>query len=118
MLITPRKIKKFYIKFIFSANIQNNELLEIFLSTNGRVQNQIGQFLAKRIVQAYTQNEDFRIYVVIPCVPGMNGRLEENTAAGQEVILHLTYESILRNDNSIRAYCRDNGVPGHDWDGF
>ena len=26
----------------------------------------------------------------------MNGRLEENTAAGQEVILHLTYESICR----------------------
>ena len=27
---------------------------------------------------------------------GMNGRLEKNTAAGQEVILHLTYESICR----------------------
>ena len=49
-----------------------------------RVKNKIGLCLAKRIVQAHENKEQFKIYVVIPCVPGMNGRLELNTAAGQE----------------------------------
>ena len=43
-------------------------------------QNQIGCCLAERIVQAHNQNEDFKIYIVIPSVPGVNGILENNTA--------------------------------------
>ena len=46
----------------------------------------------------------------------MNGRLEKNTAAGQEVILHLTYESISRGEHSIKAYCLRNGV--QDWEKY
>ena len=37
---------------------------------NGRVKNQIGRYLAARIVQAYENNEEFKIYVIIPSVPG------------------------------------------------
>ena len=47
---------------------------------NKIIQNQIGCCLAERIVQAHNQNEDFKIYIVIPSVPGVNGILENNTA--------------------------------------
>ena len=44
------------------------------------IQNQIGRCLAERIIQAHNKNEDFKIYIVIPSVPGVNGILENNTA--------------------------------------
>ena len=66
------------------------------------LQNSIGEALAKRIVRAYRGNEQFKIYIVIPCVPGMNGKLEENNAQAQEVIIHLTMESINRGKSSIK----------------
>ena len=46
----------------------------------------------------------------------MNGRLEENTAQAQEVIIHLTMESISRGKSSIKVYCDEHGVPNYlDW---
>jgi len=63
-----------------------NQFFVTAAGENKRVKNQIGRFLAERIVRAHQNREQFKIYVVIPCVPGMNGRLEENTAAGQEGI--------------------------------
>ena len=66
------------------------------------LQNSIGEALAKRIVRASRGNEQFKIYIVIPCVPGMNGKLEENNAQAQEVIIHLTMESINRGKSSIK----------------
>ncbi len=58
--------------------------------------------MAKRIVRAFRGDEQFKIYIVIPCVPGMNGKLEENKAQAQEVIIHLTMESINRGKSSIK----------------
>ena len=53
-------------------------------------------------MKAHRGNEQFKIYIVIPCVPGMNGKLEENNAQAQEVIIHLTMESINRGKSSIK----------------
>ena len=100
-------------KYIF---IENQFFVTSSDNESSRVQNQIGRFLGERVARACRDNEEFKIYIVIPCVPGMNGRLEKNTAAGQEVILHLTYESISRGEHSIKAYCLRNGV--QDWEKY
>ena len=67
-------------KFIFIEN-------QFFVTSTGKEQtgaeNTIGEALARRVVKAERGNEEFKIYIVIPCVPGMNGRLEENTAQAQ-----------------------------------
>ena len=44
--------------------------------------NQIGMALAKKIVESVEAESTFKIYIVIPAVPGMPGRFEKNT--GQE----------------------------------
>ena len=50
------------------------------------IQNQIGRCLAERIIQAHNKNEDFKIYIVIPSVPGVNGILENNTAQEKFIV--------------------------------
>ena len=50
------------------------------------LQNQIGRCLAERIIQAHNKNEDFKIYIVIPSVPGVNGILENNTAQEKFIV--------------------------------
>ena len=57
------------------------------------IQNQIGRCLAERIIQAHNKNEDFKIYIVIPSVPGVNGILENNTAQEKfiDVIIELNH---------------------------
>ena len=58
-------------KFIF---IENQFFVTSSNERNGRVKNQIGRYLAARIVQAYENNEEFKIYVIIPSVPGKAGK--------------------------------------------
>ena len=100
-------------KFIFIEN-------QFFVTSTGNAQtgaqNQIGRALADRVVKASRNQENFKIYIVIPCVPGMNGRLEENNAQAQEVLIHLTMESINRGKSSIKGHIEDNGV--HDWENY
>lgn len=93
-------------RFIFIEN-------QFFVTTTGDYklddslpQNQIALFLCDRIIKAFRKGEQFRVYIVIPCIPGSGGSLEENTAAGQEILLHITYESICRHENSIYEYLR------------
>ena len=50
------------------------------------IQNQFGRCLAERIIQAHNKNEDFKIYIVIPSVPGVNGILENNTAQEKFIV--------------------------------
>ncbi|CBY30969.1 unnamed protein product, partial [Oikopleura dioica] len=93
-------------RFIFIEN-------QFFVTTTGDYklddslpQNQIALFLCDRIIKAFKKGEQFRVYIVIPCIPGSGGSLEENTAAGQEILLHITYESICRHENSIYEYLK------------
>ena len=70
-------------------------------------------------MKAHRGNEQFKMYIVIPCVPGMNGRLEENNAQAQEVIIHLTMASINKGKSSIKSYCDEHGVPDYlEWVSF
>lgn len=94
-------------RFIFIEN-------QFFVTTSseksipGEPLNKIGLHLAKRILKAYWDNQQFKVYIVIPSVPGSGGQLEENTAPGQEVLLHITYDSICRGTHSIMHYLRTN----------
>ena len=64
------------------------------------LQNQIGRCLAERIIQAHNKNEDFKIYIVIPSVPGVNGILENNTAQEKFIVVNnlmVIYNNLLSN---------------------
>ena len=72
---------------------------------NKIIQNQIGCCLAERIVQAHIQNEDFKIYIVIPSVPGVNGILENNTAQERFSLIKSVNKSVrirLINQKSLK----------------
>ena len=102
-------------KFVFIENQFFVTSTQAGDAKNG-AQNPIGAALANRVVKASRNNEQFKIYIVIPCVPGMNGRLEENNAQAQEVLIHLTMESICRGESSIMKWCTDYGV--EDWENY
>ena len=64
---------------------------------------------------AKENNEQLKIYVVIPSVPGMEGDLENNEAVPQEILIHLTLNSICRGKSSIKETLKRNGFKEDEW---
>ena len=53
------------------------------------------------------REESYKVYIVLPEKSGFSGKLEERTAAEQELFFHLQMHSIYRGKNSIQAYLDD-----------
>lgn len=68
-----------------------------------QVQNKIAEYIALRIHTAHINNQEFKVYIVIPEMSGFYGRLEERTAAEQEMFFHLQMHSITRGPHSIKG---------------
>lgn len=74
------------------------------------LQNRIASALATRIIRAHNNNETFRVYVVLPLMPVVKGKAEENVTPSVQVICYWTYESISRSENSIMKKLEAAGV--------
>ncbi|KAM3927273.1 phospholipase D2 isoform 1-T3 [Leptodactylus fuscus] len=71
-------------------------------STDGRtIQNMIADAIVQRILWAHKQAKKFRVFIVIPLLPGFEGNIEMGGGNSIQAILHFTYSSICRGDNSI-----------------
>uniref|UniRef100_H3ACG7 Phospholipase n=1 Tax=Latimeria chalumnae TaxID=7897 RepID=H3ACG7_LATCH len=65
------------------------------------VYNGIGDAIVKRILRAHSENAKFRVYIVIPLLPGFEGDIATGGGNAIKAILHFTYRSICRGDCSI-----------------
>ncbi|KAG9471433.1 phospholipase D2 [Eleutherodactylus coqui] len=71
-------------------------------SADGKViQNLIANAIIQRICWAHREGRTFRVYIVIPLLPGFEGNIELGGGNSIQAILHFTYSSLCRGENSI-----------------
>ncbi|XP_073510611.1 phospholipase D2 isoform X2 [Phyllobates terribilis] len=77
-------------------------------STEGRtIQNMISDAIVQRIFWAHREGRTFRVFIVIPLLPGFEGNIDMGGGNSIQAILHFTYSSICRGDNSIISRLKD-----------
>ncbi|KAL4471562.1 hypothetical protein ABPG74_008455 [Tetrahymena malaccensis] len=77
------------------------------------VKNNIAQALVSRIKQAHQNNEQFRIIVVVPLLPGFEGEIDGNSGV-LKIQLHWEYQTICRGGNSIYEILENENIPNPD----
>ncbi|XP_037696570.1 phospholipase D1 isoform X2 [Choloepus didactylus] len=63
--------------------------------------NKIGDAIAQRILKAHRENQRFRVYVVIPLLPGFEGDISTGGGNALQAIMHFNYRTMCRGENSI-----------------
>uniref|UniRef100_A0A1A8DP92 phospholipase D n=1 Tax=Nothobranchius kadleci TaxID=1051664 RepID=A0A1A8DP92_NOTKA len=78
-------------------------LLDLIIScTEGTtVKNGIGKAVVDRILRAHREQKKFRVFVVIPLLPGFEGDISSGGGNAIQAILHYTYSTMCRGQNSI-----------------
>nr|XP_057943877.1 phospholipase D1 isoform X2 [Doryrhamphus excisus] len=71
------------------------------------VYNGIGDAIVERILQAYREKKKYRVYVVIPLLPGFEGDITTGGGNAIQAILHFTYRTISRGEQSILSRLSD-----------
>ncbi|CAF1270567.1 unnamed protein product [Rotaria sordida] len=107
-------IQNTYIQMIDAAKhyiyIENQFFITI--AQNSVVRNQLGDVLFRRIERAHKNNEKFRIYVVLPLLPGF-----DNMKAIQAV-LYFIMRSIIKGDDSLFKRLEKAGITPNDYISF
>uniref|UniRef100_K7GJ20 Phospholipase n=1 Tax=Pelodiscus sinensis TaxID=13735 RepID=K7GJ20_PELSI len=65
------------------------------------VSNKIGDTIAQRILKAHRENKRYRVYVVIPLLPGFEGDISTGGGNALQAIMHFNYRTMCRGENSI-----------------
>ncbi|KAG8573842.1 hypothetical protein GDO81_008876 [Engystomops pustulosus] len=63
------------------------------------IQNRIADAIVQRISSAHKEGKKFRVYIVIPLLPGFEGDIELGGGNSIQAILHFTYSTILGAQN-------------------
>lgn len=92
---------------ILNAYIETIEKSEHFIyienqffiscSDGKTVYNGIGDAIANRILRAYREQKKYRVFIVIPLLPGFEGDISAGGANAIQAILHFTYRTICRD---------------------
>jgi len=77
---------------------------------NASVRNHIGETLCKRIVRAHKEGAVFRVYVVMPLLPGFEGEVGSPSGTALHAITQWNYASICRGTESILMKLKACGV--------
>ncbi|XP_041093277.1 phospholipase D1-like [Polyodon spathula] len=67
------------------------------------VQNGIGDAIVKRILRAHSENKPYRVFIVLPLLPGFEGDITTGGGNAIQAILHFTYRTMCRGEQSILA---------------
>ncbi|XP_006861903.1 PREDICTED: phospholipase D1 isoform X2 [Chrysochloris asiatica] len=63
--------------------------------------NKIGDAIAQRILKAHRAGQRYRVYVVIPLLPGFEGDISTGGGNALQAIMHFNYRTMCRGENSI-----------------
>lgn len=78
----------------------------ISCSDNKQVYNKIGDALIERIIRAHKENKKFRVYVVIPLLPGFEGDISTGGGSALQAVMHFNYRTMSRGEYSIISQLR------------
>ncbi|OAA61436.1 phospholipase D [Cordyceps fumosorosea ARSEF 2679] len=111
---TEHSIANAYVDVILKARhfvyIENQFFITATSNKQHPVVNKIGAAIVQRIRRAHTNNEHFKIWVVMPAVPAFAGDLKSNDALGTRAIMKYQYNSISRGGHSIIERLRQAGI--------
>uniref|UniRef100_H2UXH5 Phospholipase n=1 Tax=Takifugu rubripes TaxID=31033 RepID=H2UXH5_TAKRU len=71
------------------------------------VYNEIGDAIVNRILRAHRSQKKYRVFVVIPLLPGFEGDISEGGGNAIKAILHFTYRTLCRGEHSILSRLRE-----------
>ncbi|KAJ3493390.1 hypothetical protein NLG97_g4763 [Lecanicillium saksenae] len=111
---TEHSIANAYVDAILKAEhfiyIENQFFITATSSKQHPVVNKIGAAIVQRIRRAHTNNERFKMWVVMPAVPAFAGDLKANDALGTRAIMKYQYNSICRGGHSIIERLQQAGI--------
>nr|XP_030719482.1 phospholipase D1 isoform X1 [Globicephala melas] len=81
------------------ANVQNQFFISC--SDDKVVFNKVGDAIAQRILKAHRESQRYRVYVVIPLLPGFEGDISTGGGNALQAIMHFNYRTMCRGENSI-----------------
>jgi phospholipase D1/2 len=73
----------------------------VTINDSSVVHNKIGTVLYERILQAYRDDETFRVYVMMPLLPAFEGEIGTTTGTSIQAVTHWNYSSICRGGKSL-----------------
>ncbi|ROL42018.1 Phospholipase D1 [Anabarilius grahami] len=80
------------------ANVQN----QFFISCADKsIHNSFGDALTERILRAYREKKNFRVYVVMPLLPGFEGDISSGGGQAIKAIMYFNYRTMCRGEHSI-----------------
>ncbi|XP_028173294.1 phospholipase D1 [Ostrinia furnacalis] len=108
-----QSIHEAYVNTITSA--QNyiyieNQFFITLSRTNPNVRNQIGEALFNRIMSAHNKQETFRVFVVMPLLPGFEGEVGAPSGTSLHAVTHWNYQSISRSKEAILTRLYEAGI--------
>nr|XP_058903909.1 phospholipase D2 isoform X2 [Kogia breviceps] len=65
------------------------------------VLNKVGDEIVDRILKAHKQGQCFRVYMLLPLLPGFEGDISTGGGNSMQAILHFTYRTLCRGEYSI-----------------
>ncbi|XP_068600156.1 phospholipase D2 [Brachionichthys hirsutus] len=71
------------------------------------VHNGIGDAIVERILRAHREQKKYRVFVVIPLLPGFEGDITAGGGNAIQAILHFTYRTMCRGEHSILHKLKD-----------
>ncbi|XP_023246744.1 phospholipase D2-like [Copidosoma floridanum] len=94
-------------RFIY---IENQFFITLSTLDGSIVKNRIGETLLKRILRAHREGTVFRVFVIMPLLPGFEGEVGGPTGAALRAITHWNYASISRGRHSIYNQLMEAGI--------
>uniref|UniRef100_A0A914HQS8 Phospholipase n=1 Tax=Globodera rostochiensis TaxID=31243 RepID=A0A914HQS8_GLORO len=109
---TEDSIQQAYLSLIANARhyvyIENQFFVSMI--NNADVNNEICRVLCDRIIRAYREKETFRVFVLIPLLPGFEGDIGATSYSALLAVLHWTMLSISKGDHSLIQNLQRAGV--------
>ncbi|CAJ0608562.1 unnamed protein product [Cylicocyclus nassatus] len=65
------------------------------------VLNEICKVICNRVKRAYKDKEPFKVYILLPLMPGFEGNVGAPGGSALQAVLHWTYRSLSRGPNSL-----------------
>ncbi|CAK9803892.1 Phospholipase D1 [Anthophora quadrimaculata] len=109
-----QSIQEAYIQAISKAEryiyIENQFFITLVSTERTAVKNRIGETLFKRILRAHREGAVFRVFIIMPLLPGFEGEVGGPTGTALRAITHWNYASISRGRGAILNRLIDAGI--------
>ncbi|KOX74104.1 Phospholipase D1 [Melipona quadrifasciata] len=109
-----QSIQEAYIEAISKAEryiyIENQFFITLAFMQRSVVKNRIGETLLKRILRAHKEGAVFRVFVIMPLLPGFEGEVGGPTGTALRAITHWNYASISRGKDAILNRLIEAGI--------